>query len=294
MMNLVNRGRHKLVLNSPAKMEVAQQHFLLNSAHFDFVGASIVLNELVYNAGQISSRGELKGMPLAYLQEFVEKNADIQTDLTLGGNWQFDLRDKINGHLAVWRERGDVAFPSIPRPTLGLSHLTLDVDAANNQLRGRLEADGTNLGSLKAEAQSLLSSRNGSWGIAGDAPVQGNVALAMESLAWIKPLLDKTGALTFDGSLKALVRAGGTFAQPRLTGNINGDRFIVALPDQGLHFTEGRFQAELQDQALLLKDLTIRGGDGNLKGQGRVAFEGGGASHAVIVEGRQTSSALPS
>ncbi|MBU1979108.1 MAG: translocation/assembly module TamB domain-containing protein [Gammaproteobacteria bacterium] len=275
MMNLVNRGRHKLALKSPAKMEVAQQHFLLNNAHFDFVGASIVLNELVYHAGQISSRGELKGMPLAYLQGFAEENTDIQTDLTLGGNWQFALRDKINGHLALWRERGDVTFPSIPRPTLGLSHLALNVDAVNNQLQGRLEAAGTNLGNFKADAQSMLSSRNGTWGIAGDAPVQGNIALAMESLAWIKPLLDKTGALTFDGSLKALVRAGGTFAQPRLTGNINGDRFIVALPDQGLHFTEGRFQAELQDQTLLLKDLTVRGGDGNLKGQGRVAFEGG-------------------
>ncbi|TCV89059.1 translocation/assembly module TamB domain-containing protein [Sulfurirhabdus autotrophica] len=275
ILSLVNQGHHKLALKSPAKLEVAEQHVLLNNAHFDFVGAKLIVHELAYNAGQITSRGELKGLPLTYLQGLAKEETDIQTDLTLGGEWQLAVQKNINGHIALWRERGDVTFPSIPRPTLGLSRLTLNVDAVNNQLQSRLEAAGANLGSFKANAQTMLSARNGSWGIAGDALVNGNIDLAMESLAWIKPLFDKTGALTFDGALKSQIKVGGTFAQPKLTGNITGDRFIVAWPDQGLNFKDGRFKAELQDQVLHLKELILHGGDGNITGQGRLAFESG-------------------
>lgn len=275
VLELSNRGRHALTLKSPAKLELARQHLLLSNARFDFAGANFGLHELAYDDGQVASNGEFKGLPLAYLQGFAEQAADLKTDLTLGGTWQLAVHDKINGHIALWREHGDMSFSNDPLATLGLSRLALSVDAVNNQLQGSLDAAGTNLGSLKAEAQSMLSNRNGDWGIAGDAPVQANADLSIESLAWMQLLLDKTGALTFDGAVKARMRAGGTFAQPRLTGTLSGDRFTAALPNQGLNFTEGRFQAELQDQVLQLKELIVRGGDGTLKGQGQLKLEDG-------------------
>ena len=274
VMSLLNRGRHALELKSPAKLELARQHVVLNNAHFDFKGADLILHELAYDGGHIASRGEFTGLPLTYLQGITGQDSEPGNDLTLGGNWQFTAKNLVNGHIDLWRVRGDVPLSSDPPTMLGLSRLTLNLKAVNNQLQAQLEAAGSKLGSLKAEAHSMLSVKNGVWGIASSAPLRANLDLSVETLAWMPRLLDKTETLTFDGALKGNVRADGTFSLPNLTGSLNGTRISVALPDQGLRFTGGHFQAKLQNQVLYLNDLVMRGGTGSLKGQGRLEFTG--------------------
>lgn len=278
VLDLSNHGRHALALKSPAKLEINQQGLLLSQARFDFAGADLVVHEFKYGAGQFASSGGFQGLPLAYLQAYVEPAAGLTTDLTLGGDWKLAVRDTINGHLALYRERGDISLPSTPRTALGLQRITLNVDALNNRLQGRLEAAGSTMGSLKAEAQGVLARRNGTWGITGDGPVSADADLSIPSLAWLAPLLDDSGALALDGALRAKIHAGGSFAQPRLAGTLSGDRLSIALPEQGLRFTDGSFQAELRDQTMLLQNLTLRGGDGSLNGRGRLTVNGGSPS----------------
>lgn len=275
VLSLTNRGRHAIALKAPATLEIGKRHFLLRAARLDVVGANLALHELAYDAGQIASRGAFNGLPLAYFRGFAQQAEELKTDLKFSGDWQFAARDKVNGHIALRRESGDITLPTDPRTALGLSRIVLNVEATDNQVQGRLDAMGTQLGSLKADVQTQLSRRDGVWGIAGDAPLHANADLAIQSLAWLAPLLDKTGALEFDGALQAMLRADGSMAQPQLSGSLSGDRFRVALPEQGLRFAEGRFQAQLQDQALLLKAFSIRAGAGSLTGQGKLAFEGG-------------------
>ncbi|MDO9054241.1 MAG: translocation/assembly module TamB domain-containing protein, partial [Gallionella sp.] len=274
MMKLLNRGRHALELKSPAKLELARQHVVLNNAHFDFKGADLILHELAYDGGHIASRGEFTELPLAYLQGIAEQDSEPGNDLTLGGNWQFTIKNSVNGHIDLWRVRGDVPLPSDPPTMLGLSRLTLNMKAVNNQLQAQLEAAGSKLGSLKAEAHSTLSARDGVWGIASSAPLRASLDISVETLAWMPVLIDNTETLTFDGALKGNVRADGTFARPNLKGRLDGTRISVALPEQGLRFTEGHFQAQLQNQVLYLNDLTMRGGTGSLKGRGQLDFTG--------------------
>lgn len=271
---LVNRGRHSLILKAPAKLALGKQRLLLSGAQLDFVGADVVLHELAYEAGQIVTRGEFEGLPLTYLQDFVKDAAAIETDLTLGGDWQFAARKTVDGHLALFRERGDVLVPTMPKTALGLSRLAVTVNATNNQLRGELEAAGTHLGRLKVAIQTMLSRRNDAWGIAGDAPLHARLDLVVDTLAWAQPLLDPGGALAFDGAVVAKLGASGSIANPTLTGTVSGERLRVAVPDQGLNLEDGRFEAELGEQVLYLRSLTLRGGDGRLTGQGRLALKG--------------------
>jgi len=271
---LSNRGRHAVTLKFPAKLEIAPHHFVLNDATVDLAGANLVLHEFHYDAGQLVSSGELRGLQLAYLQDFAGHAAVLKNDLAFSGDWQFSLHDKINGHIALWRERGDIALPAEANTTLGLNRITLNVDALNNNLQGRLEASGSKLGNLSAEAQVMLSQRNGVRGIAGDAPLRANASLAVESLAWLGPLFDSSGAVTLDGAIQAELGAAGTVAQPQLDGSISGNRFAVSLPNLGPRFTEGRFHAKLQDQKLILENLEMRGGGGSVKGNGTLSLEG--------------------
>lgn len=272
VMHLLNGGRHALQLKSPARLELARQRAALYDARFDFKGADLALHELAYDDGHVASRGEFTGLPLSYLQGLTGQ--DLATDLTLGGNWQFTVNNSVDGHIDLWRVHGDLPLSSDLPAKLGLSRLTLNLKAVNRQLHAQLEATGANLGSLKAEAHSMLSVRNGVWGIAGSAPLRASLDLSVETLAWMPMLINTTESLTLDGALKGQVRADGTFARPNLTGHLDGTRISVALPEQGLRFTEGHFKAKLKDQALSFDDLAMRGGSGSLKGQGRVEFTG--------------------
>jgi len=266
--DLMNRGRHAFSLKAPAGLDIAKQGLRLGQTRFDIAGADLVLQDLTYDAGRLTSRGEFTGLvPARTLGR-----ADPENDLSLGGEWRIAVGDSVNGHVALWRERGDLSIAGQPQVTLGLSGLALHLAAEDNRLEGRLEAGGTKLGSLKAAGQSLLSRRDGTWGIAGDTPVKASVELSVESLAWLQPLVDRSGALSFDGALKAQLAADGNFAQPRLAGTVSGDHLTLAVPDQGLQLKDGRFQAEVRDQVLHLKDLAARGGDGTLSGEGSLAL----------------------
>jgi len=281
--SLTNRGRHPLVLKTPAKLELGRKHFSLTGARLDFLGAHLVLDQLAYDAGRISSRGQFQGFPVAYLQRLSDEAGEIATDLTAAGEWQFSAGEHVDGHLALWREGGDLSFSAAPLVRLGLSRLVLDVKAVNNQLRAKVEAVGSQLGRLEADGQATLSRRDDRWGIAGDSPVQASIDLSVNSLAWIAPLIDKSGALLFDGAVNAQLAADGSFAQPRWAGRVSGERMSVALADQGVDFKEGRFEAELRDQALQLESLSLRGGDGNLTGQGLLSFDGGSPALQVAL-----------
>lgn len=273
VVELSNRGAYPLALSAPAKLEVAKDRALLGNAHFDIGDAKFVVHELAYKPGEILSRGEFRGFAADYLRDLAGKDASFETDLMLAGNWQLTVGDSVNGRVALWRERGDVSFSGLAQTSLGLDQLALNVDAVNNRLQGRLEASGKRLGRLKLQGESLLSLHGGVWGMAGDAPIQADADLSIDSLAWLRTFIG--GAADFEGALKAQLNVGGSFAQPLLTGSASGDRFALSLPDLGLNIREGRFRAELRDQILYLDELTLRGGKGSLSGQGQMELKNG-------------------
>lgn len=288
---LVNRGAYAFTLQSTARLEVGPQRLRLDDARVELAGAALQVRELAYDAGRIASRGEFTGLPLAYLKGFVKGNEDFETDLTLGGTWQLAVADRVDGRVSLRREGGDIAYLSHieylqePKLAFGLDRFTLDMEAVNNRLQLRAEANGTQLGSVKAEARSELSRRDGAWGIAGDAPVRGSADVAVKTLSWLQPIIESP--VSFDGALNAQVRIDGRLAQPALTGVLAGERFSVALLDQGVKFTDGRFKAEFRDEVLQLTELTLHGGKGTLEGNGRLALENGAPALQLALRARE-------
>lgn len=272
---LSNHGRFAVKLKSPAKLEVANQHFVLNQATFSFAdSAKLVLHDFSYKNGHTASSGEIKNLPLVYIQNITNKDSELKTDLVLNGDWQFDIADEINGHIAIWRDSGDIALATVPHTKLGLNKLSLTIDAAHNKLQGKLKAEGTQLGTLGADGQLTLSRRNDIWGIAGSSLVNANLNLSVKYLSWIAPLSSRTGSLALDGALEAKIHADGTFAHPQLAGVIYGDHINASLKNQGLSLSDGSFKMTLHDQALILDQLSMHGGSGSLTGQGKLSLEG--------------------
>ncbi|MDP1903130.1 MAG: translocation/assembly module TamB domain-containing protein [Pseudomonadota bacterium] len=266
---LVNRGRYPLSLLAPAQLSVGTDSLRLENAGFTALGARFKLREVAYQAGELRGNGEFTGLATGALDKLVKWPETLGGDLVFGGNWRIEAGDSINGQLNLAREGGDLMLANTG---LGLTQLRLTADAKNNQLSARLEAAGSRLGRLRAQGESRLSRQDGRWGITGDAPLQASADLNLQSLAWARPLIDPRGVSIFDGQLSAKLTATGTLAAPRLGGTLAGERFTLALPEQGMNFKDGRFQAELHQDTLELKSLSLRGGDGSLSGQGRLAL----------------------
>lgn len=277
ILRLANQGRYPLALQAPAALELTADGARLAEARIAAFGTLFHSREFRYQAGRFSSRVEFHGLPIKQLKRLPAWPEAIGGDLVLGGAWQIDAGDKVDGHLTLEREQGDLTLTAAQsKPaTLGLQRLSLLAEADNNRLRASLTADGKILGHLRASGESRLTRRGKAWGIAADTPFQASADLALQSLAWAEPYLDKTGATVFDGALTARLQGNGTLAEPRLSGGINGERLRLALPEQGLDLKDGAFQAELSQDTLLLKSLSLRGGDGHLSGQGKLGLRGG-------------------
>jgi translocation and assembly module TamB len=274
VLNLQNRGRFPLELHAPASLELAPGHVRLSAARFDFLGAAFNVPELSVQAGGFASQGEFKGLSVTSLATLGAWPAALDGDLSLGGEWAVSAHDSVNGHLALWRERGDLVPAAQPPIPLGLGGLKLLAEATDNRLQARLQADGSTLGRLRATAATTLSRRDGAWGVRGDAPFQASAELDLRSLAWAAPLLEPNGAISVDGTLQARLSGGGTLAAPRLSGNLGGEGLKLAWPDQGLDLHDGHLQAELRQDRLELSAFSLRGGDGRLTGQGSLALAG--------------------
>jgi translocation and assembly module TamB len=287
ILSLTNQGRYPIKLDGVAKLELAQSRFVLGNARLHALGAELLVQELAYKAGQLQTKGNLTGLAMSELLKFAKEPSGIKTDIVLNGDWNVAATERINGRINLWRDKGDVQLPVSPAVGLGLNQLRMTLAAVDNTLRATVDARGSRLGSFSAQGSSVVSRHAGVWGLAGAAPLQTQADFAINSLSWLAPLLDKTGSLLLDGSLQAQVRGSGTFAQPRLSGIFKGERFRLELPAEGLLLRDGQFVAELSDDMLLLKNLTLKGGKGTLFGQGRASLQSGVPSLQITLKADQ-------
>lgn len=276
-----NRGRFPVGLLAPAGLELGGWGLRLENARVTALDGVFDVAEASYQAGAFASRGTFKDLAAAGLGRWPGWPQEVGGDLVLDGSWRIDAGERVDGRLLLARRQGDLVLsvPGQPATALGLKALQISAEAAGNRLQATLEADGAVLGQLRIRGETRLSRRDGAWGLAGDAPLQASAELALRSLAWAAPIVDPSGATLLDGSLTARVQADGSLAAPRLGGSLAGEGLRLALPEQGLDLRDGDFQAELRQEQgqdiLELTRLRLRGGEGSLSGQGRLALRNG-------------------
>lgn len=281
LLGFSNRGRYPAKLLAPARLEATGLGVRLENALLSLLDAAFSVEEASYGGGELATRGSFHGLAAGTLKHWPGWPRELGGDLVLDGTWNLKAGEGLDGNISLARQRGDlvVALAGQPAIALGLKHLGFKADAVDGRIRANLEAEGTTLGRLGVAAESRGSRRDGVWGLAGDAPIQASGDLALESLAWAAPFIDPSGASRLDGKLAAQIKAAGTLASPRLTGTLTGRGFSLAWPAQGLGFREGSFQAQLRQDhgqdVLELKSFSIRGGEGSLSGQGRLALRDG-------------------
>lgn len=218
-----------------------------------------------------------QGMPLGWAQTWWR--ADIQNDVLLQGQLQWQIDKDLRLDLLLERSQGDVFFDtgqiSGQRTAAGLSQAQLAVRILNSRLEAELNWLSEHLGQAQAHLQSQLSqTAQGTWQWPEQAPVQGSVQARLPQVgAW--SVLAPPG-WRVQGTLDANLTLSGTRSQAQWQGQLKADQLAVRSAVQGIEFSQGQMQARFQGQTLVLESLSLRGAGaqgGQLQATGQVNFK---------------------
>lgn len=269
----VNTGPYALELLEPAPLAAGPEHVSVQDARLHLLQGSVMVNEASYRNGDLATRGSFSGIPASALQRLSGSDLPMDLSLILAGNWDLHLGQNLDGTVEIRRESGDIVMLSEPKTPLGLSALVLQLTARHNRVNLHADVRGTQLGTLSAQGETLLSRRNDAWGIDGAAPLQAEAVIAVKSLAWLAPLV--SSALEIDGALNMQFSAKGTVNQHELAGAFAGSDLRLEIPDQGVYLKDGVLQGALAGDRLQLRELSLKSGAGRLTVSGEAYLQQG-------------------
>jgi translocation and assembly module TamB len=273
---LANQGLPRIELEAPLHLELGADTLLAGTTRLQVDRMNIDLHSLRYQQGRLQSQGSAKAIDvsrlLALAQQLGAPSLPLSTDLVLDADWNFTLADSASGFLQIARKSGDFNLNSSAgtnaQVALGLSALQLRVDLAGQQahLDGRLAA--ARIGTLQASGNLGLLLQDGNLTLGADSPLALETQLQIPNVKSMAALLGPQ--YSFDGKLALQLKAAGTLAKPRLSGQLDGDKLAVTLFDQGIQLKDGIVHIAMDDNLIDLRQIEFHGGEGTLRATGKV------------------------
>ena len=293
-------GQLAFHLASTAALQASSAHFALGAANLAVAGGGVHIGGIEWTPKQWSSKGNFTGIGLRARMDSDDsgnsgKQEGVDSEpLRLGGEWDIASAAQLKGSLRVARESGDWILPGDSPFPLGLQTLELAAHAADGRITGELKAQGKRLGLASGTATVPVTRSDTAlgWMVLPNAAIAGHVFASMEDISWAGAAFDNTNNLRTGGQLALEADLVGTFAVPRLKGQIYGDRLALALLDQGVRLEQGILAARFTEEALhmekldftaphqpppedpLLKHLKMEKGPGKLQASGVMDLTG--------------------
>jgi translocation and assembly module TamB len=236
-------------------------------------GGAIRFEPLTAGAGALASRGRIEGIALADLLGKPRAGAPWRTDLVVSGDWDVNAAETLNGRLRLGRDRGDVTLGGPTPLALGVGELTLTAEARDNAVEATLRGKGDKLGELAAELRTRVERSGAAWVAPTDAPLALDARFTLPNLSWLGPLLAPD--LRTAGAAAGRITASGTLREPRLAGQVDGERLRLAYGGSGVRLADGVLRMELEQDKVYFRRIAFRGGDGTLTASGEATFANG-------------------
>lgn len=256
---------------------------------------------LVWNQGALQTRGQLDGLPLAWVDLLTSVDgarngplarAGLGGDLVFDARWDIDLPaqaaqpPRIDVQLA--RRSGDLlvqtdgAFDennaTVQRLPAGIRQAELRLSGQGRELQARLRWQADRLGEASADLTTQLAppdSQHSAWHWPESAPLQGRLQASLPQAGLWSALAPPGWRVR--GTLAAQATVGGTRGEPRLNGSLQADQLAVRSLVDGIAFVNGELRATLAGDRLTIDRFRIegRGGaerGGVLEANGRAEF----------------------
>jgi translocation and assembly module TamB len=260
-------------LATAAPLLVSRQRIELKHFLFDADDGHIAIEQFTREQDRIVTRGSFDRLKILPLLQLAGKQPMLTTDLQLGGEWDLNLADTVNGSIRVRRQSGDVEMTSSAAMMLGLSNLDATVKAANGHLMFHFNADGRQVGHIDMNATANLASGTNRFSIVPNAPLSGAAKLDIPSLKWAGSLISPS--LITDGRLQSIISMSGTYADPHITGSIGAQGLRLFFIEQGVDLQNGALDGEFQNDRLIVKQLQFQSPDGDVNITGPITWNDG-------------------
>lgn len=211
-----------------------------------------------------STRGLLRNLPVGWL-ELVGRtklaNLGLRGDLVVGGQWDASSADDLNLRVILERTGGDLQLlgDDAQKATLsaGLRDVRLVLTANQESLGATLVWDSLRAGQLNATASTRLPIQDGQWIWNPNAPLTGKVSAKLPPVgAW--SLLAPPG-WRLSGSVDADATLSGTLGTPLWQGSLQAKDMAVRSVVDGIDFSHGTLNAQLDGQRLVIREFAIQG-----------------------------------
>jgi translocation and assembly module TamB len=259
------QGPWPMHLLAPATLLLSREQQQVSQLALTLAGGRVTVEQFSREGTELASRGALANLPLAPFLGLLDEPPPFTTDLRMDGSWNLRLGNTLDGQARLVRQSGDVRV-SDPVVNLGLTTLTLDLDAAASRVSARLAATTREAGQLRAEGRATLERDGAGFSLPRTAPLAWTAQVNVPDLRLARPFIPV--GMRADARLDAALTGSGSLAAPRIDGRIDADRIRFAMPEEGIAITDGTLK-------LVLDDDRVRVQAGELKGQsGRIVVSG--------------------
>lgn len=280
---LRNSGSVALRLVAPAQVRIGVDgKFSLRHAAWSSPGGSLDIDSLRRDGGAWSGSGSAQRLdPLYWARRLTADTFGLRSDLRLRATWELHSGPSPLLRLDLQRSSGDIELAGQPAAGLGLSRLSLRLDAADGALHAALDAAGTRLGELQAEAVLPLQRGAQGWGVDARAPWHGGARVNLPDVAWVSAWLPQGARVA--GALRGDLRLAGSLDEPRLQGTFAGNGLALELPSLGVDLRGGSVDAVFDGQRLRLRSLVAHdaAGSGTLRAEGSLDLADGLPSGSI-------------
>jgi translocation and assembly module TamB len=230
-----------------------------------------------------SLRADIEPFALAPLLKRLQPTIGWEGDLQVAARLDLKAGERFDAEVALERTSGDLHIQSSEGLLLlGLTEVRLGLVAHDGrwavtpQFRGRSlgEIGGTVM--LRTSAAARVPPR--------DAVLSGQVQARVADIgiwgAWVP------AGWRLAGEIGTELQLSGTLGQPRLTGDLRGQRIAVRNLLQGINVSDGQLALRLEGERARIESFRLKGGDGTLELSGEGTLAGGPSVRLGLVAER--------
>ena len=260
LLSLSNAGTYPLRLLKPTRLEASRARVELGRVEATLGDGRLLVTGARWQPRRLTSSGEFDGLPAHWLVGLTGLAERVGGSLRLDGAWSLSAAERLDGTLRVRRASGDVSIDDV---ALGLEEVSLDGRFTD----GRLALNGRVASRFgKLELEGTLAPAAGEKGISGASPVALRARADLSAIrALAQPFVEDA---KLDGKLRAEIALGGTLAPLSLSGELAGHAISVEPAQYGVFLKNGLFRAQLERNALHVRELSIQGGEGRFTASG--------------------------
>ncbi|ODU30579.1 MAG: hypothetical protein ABS93_01775 [Thiobacillus sp. SCN 62-729] len=248
-------------LVAPAHLLLSSERQQVNDLALAVAGGRLTVERFDRQGAHLASRGTLANLPLAPVLALLETAPPFTTDLRVNGDWDLRAGESLDGRLQLRRQSGDVRLTD-PALAMGLTALTLDVDAVGSQAHVRLAADTHEAGQLRLDGRGMLVRTDAAFTLSRSAPLTWNVQFDVPDLRLLKPFIPV--GIRADARVDAQLSGSGSLAAPRIDGRVAAGAIRFSMPEQGVAITDGTLRLQLADDRVEVQEGVLKGSSGRI------------------------------